>query len=181
MQSRLMFALFAAGVVLVTAETAIAQDLGSGLTGTNVGTVGGAVVGGIGGHYLAKKAKLGEGGKVAATIGGTLAGGVVGNVIGRNLDAASRQRAELAQRNAIETGSTQRWEGQSGTGQSGTGQSGKGQSGTGPSGRVQPGHPYATANGICRDYLHTVSIEGRSAVTRGVACRNPDGTWRVQN
>ena len=29
----------------------------------------------------------------------------------------------------------------------------------------------------CRDFIHTVWIDGRRQQMRGTACRNPDGTW----
>jgi surface antigen len=29
----------------------------------------------------------------------------------------------------------------------------------------------------CRQYTHTVYIDGKPQVTRGTACRNSDGSW----
>ena len=144
---------------------ALAIDLSQGFSNANVGEVGGAVAGGVGGNYLAKKGKLGKTGQLAATIGGTIAGGMLGNVLGGKLDSYSRQRATSAQQNAITTGSVQSWQGQPNSG---------------ASGQVQPGHPYKTAEGICRDFTHTIRVEGRAETARGIACRNADGTWNVQ-
>ena len=31
----------------------------------------------------------------------------------------------------------------------------------------------------CRQYTHTVYIDGRPQTMRGTACRNPDGTWQA--
>ena len=45
-------------------------------------------------------------------------------------------------------------------------------------GDVVPGRPYKRSNVDCRDYTHTVYIDGRPRTMRGTACRNPDGTWR---
>ena len=144
---------------------ALAIDLSQGFSNANVGEVGGAVAGGVGGNYLAKKGKLGKTGQLAATIGGTIAGGMLGNVLGGKLDSYSRQRATSAQQNAITTGSVQSWQGEPNSG---------------ASGQVQPGHPYKTAEGICRDFTHTIRVEGRAETARGIACRNADGTWNVQ-
>lgn len=144
-------------------STSTAFDPSNGLNGVNVGTLGGAVVGGVGGNYLAKKAKIRGAGRTIATIGGTIAGGYLGNILGRNLDARSRERATYAHHNAVVTGQPQRWQGQAGSRSYGS---------------VQPGHPYRTSTGICRDYIHTVTIDRRSETVRGIACRNPDGTWR---
>ena len=45
-------------------------------------------------------------------------------------------------------------------------------------GEVVPGRPYKRGDIDCRDYTHTVYIDGRPQTMRGTACRNPDGTWR---
>ena len=46
-------------------------------------------------------------------------------------------------------------------------------------GNVVPG-PAAQIDGAsCRQYTHTVYIDGRPQVERGTACRNPDGTWTI--
>ena len=36
---------------------------------------------------------------------------------------------------------------------------------------------YDRGGSRCRDFIHTVWIEGRRQQMRGTACRNPDGTW----
>jgi surface antigen len=45
-------------------------------------------------------------------------------------------------------------------------------------GDVVPGRPFKRGSRDCRDYTHTVYIDGRPSTMRGTACRNPDGTWR---
>jgi surface antigen len=30
----------------------------------------------------------------------------------------------------------------------------------------------------CRQFTHTIYIDGRPQTARGTACRNPDGTWQ---
>lgn len=160
----LSFSTATCAALLLTAPVS-AIDLSQGFSNSNIGEVGGAVAGGVGGHYLAKKGKLGKTGQLAATIGGTIAGGMLGNVLGGKLDSYSRQRATYAQQDAFTTGSVQSWQGQANSG---------------ASGQVQPGHPYKTAEGMCRDFTHTIRIEGRAETARGIACRNPDGTWQIQ-
>lgn len=48
----------------------------------------------------------------------------------------------------------------------------------GHAGEVIPGPIYRVNQYECRDYAHTVTINGRSASARGTACREPDGSWR---
>jgi surface antigen len=40
-----------------------------------------------------------------------------------------------------------------------------------------PAAPYRRGALDCRDYTHTIYIDGRPQTMRGTACRNPDGTW----
>jgi len=30
----------------------------------------------------------------------------------------------------------------------------------------------------CRQFTHTIYIDGKPQTARGTACRNPDGTWQ---
>jgi surface antigen len=47
-------------------------------------------------------------------------------------------------------------------------------------GEVTPGALYQVNASSCRDYTHTVSIDGGPAVSgRATACRQADGTWRT--
>ena len=39
--------------------------------------------------------------------------------------------------------------------------------------------PYQRGGTDCRDYTHTIYINGRPETARGTACRQPDGTWRT--
>jgi surface antigen len=45
-------------------------------------------------------------------------------------------------------------------------------------GDVVPSRPYKRGVADCRDYAHTVYIDGRPQTMKGTACRNADGTWR---
>ncbi len=45
-------------------------------------------------------------------------------------------------------------------------------------GEVVPSRSYKRGPSDCRDYTHTIYIDGRPQTMRGTACRNPDGTWQ---
>lgn len=123
---------------------------------TGAGIVGGALAGGTIG------ALAGGGGR--SIVAGAILGGLVGGVIGNALDEEDRRRAAAAEYQALSSappGTPVSWEGQRGA-----------------RGTIVPG-PYHAVGQYqrCRDYSHTIYIQGRPEVARGVACQNPDGTW----
>jgi surface antigen len=126
----------------------------------DTGTVVGAVAGGILGNQVGR-----GGGRVAATIVGAVVGGIVGSEIGRSLDKQDRRLAQEAEFDALERGS------------SGVGRPWRNPD-SGRYGEVIPAEPYRRGSLDCRDYTHTIFIDGRPQTMRGTACRNPDGTWR---
>lgn len=123
---------------------------------TGAGVVGGALVGGTIGALT--------GGGGSSIVAGAIAGGLVGGVIGNALDEEDRRRAYAAEMQALEyggPGTPVRWDGRGGN-----------------YGVIQPGPVYARGSyQKCREYSHTIYVRGRPEVARGVACRNPDGTW----
>ncbi len=105
-------------------------------------------------------------GRVVTTAIGSLAGGLVGSEIGRSLDERDRQEALAAEYRALEFGRAGRpvaWRNDS----------------SGIYGEVVTGAEYKINSLDCRDYTHTVHVDGRPRVSRGTACRQPDNTWRV--
>ena len=44
---------------------------------------------------------------------------------------------------------------------------------------AQPPTAPAYDQSFCRNYQTTVVVDGVSQPTSGVACRQPDGTWRI--
>lgn len=44
-------------------------------------------------------------------------------------------------------------------------------------GRVSVNAPYQVGNQNCRQYSHTVVVDGRELRARGAACRNAEGAW----
>jgi surface antigen len=123
-----------------------------------VGTVAGAVAGGLIGSAFGSGS-----GRAVATFAGAAVGGLVGNQIGRSMDEDARQQAYEAEYRALEygnPGAPVAWRSQA------------------YYGTVTPG-PYEDRRGYerCREYAHTVYIDGRPQTARGVACRQPDGRW----
>lgn len=146
---------------------AVAVALGVTACGPNgpnkadTGLAVGAIAGGILGNQVGKGT-----GRALATFTGALVGGVVGHEIGRSLDEQDRMLAREAEFDALERG------------QSGVARSWRNPD-NGRYGEVVPSRPYKRGAQDCRDYSHTVYIEGRPEVMRGTACRNGDGSWRA--
>jgi surface antigen len=125
-------------------------------TGTLVGALTGAAIGSQFGG--------GTGERLAAGLAGAAIGGLIGNRIGSALDEEDRQRAYAAQVDALERGSPGApvgWRNQD----------------SGRYGTVVPGPAYDSRGLRCREYTHTIYIDGRPQTGRGAACRGPDGTW----
>jgi surface antigen len=127
----------------------------------NVGAVSGAIAGGVIGNQVGSGS-----GRVVATAIGALAGGLIGAEIGRSLDERDRQKALAAEYRALEFGRAGRpvaWRNEN----------------SGIYGEVVTGPGYEVNSLDCRDYTHTIYIDGRARIARGTACRQPDGTWRI--
>jgi surface antigen len=144
-----------------TAAAALALSLALAACETkqDTGAVVGAVTGGVIGHQFGKGK-----GNVAATALGVVVGGIVGSEIGRSLDERDRMYAQQAELAALERGRAGErtpWRNPD----------------SGRYGEIVPGPAFRRGPQDCREYTHTVFIEGRPRVMRGVACRNPDGTW----
>lgn len=132
-----------------------------GVDNTSTGLVLGSIAGGVLGNSIGK----GEGGKVAATIGGAVIGGIVGSQIGKSLDERDRRYAQEAEYEALErgqSGNPRQWRDPD----------------TGNYGEIVPSKPYKRGVADCRDYTHTVYIDGRPQKMHGTACRSADGTWQ---
>ncbi|WP_245593369.1 RT0821/Lpp0805 family surface protein [Azospirillum halopraeferens] len=128
-------------------------------TGETVGTLGGAA----GGALLGSQIGSGTG-QIAATAVGTLLGAYAGREIARHFGQTDRTRAHSAEQQAVAQNSTVSWNNP--------------QSGYG--GTVQPLDTYRNASGqLCREYTHTINVEGRTEAARGTACQQTDGTWRL--
>ena len=146
---------YTAPVLILSSALTLA---GCSLSNQNIGTVTGAVAGGVVGNQFG-----GGSGRIAATALGALAGGVIGRSIGQSLDNSSRQAALGAEYNALENGRPGQpvaWQGTNGT-----------------YGNVVPQQTYQVGSQNCRRYVHTIYIDGQPQQASGTACRNADGTW----
>lgn len=90
---------------------------------------------------------------------GAALGGVLGGPVGAALTDADRQAAWAAQVAALDSGKLRSWRGAKGV-----------------YGFVEPG---AEAGAGCRAYAQTIYVAGRPNHGQGVACKQPDGGWRM--
>ncbi len=125
----------------------------------------GSLIGAGAGAGIAALAGGGTGAIVGAAIGGALIGGYVGN----RLDNRDKQMAAQAAQLAFEQNSNGQpsvWNNPD----------------SGNSGSVTPTKTYQLANGqYCRMYTQTINIGGEPQQTSGTACRQADGTWKIQS
>jgi surface antigen len=85
--------------------------------------------------------------------------GVIAGPLGVSLSEGDRQTAFEAQIDALDKGQRKSWKGKAGV-----------------FGYVEPGAEL----GACRNYTHTVYLDGRPQSAKGAACRQPDGNWRFE-
>ena len=128
-----------------------------------VGTLGGAALGGLVGAQFG-----GGSGRAIATAVGIMGGAMIGRGIGQQLDRVDAQRHSRTFYTALEnnrTGTMSRWQNLS----------------TRSSGYTVPVQTYQKSGGVyCREYQSVVTVAGRSQSAYGTACRQPDGSWKLQ-
>ncbi len=122
----------------------------------------GAVVGGVLGGVLGSN--VGEGhGQTAATIAGVLIGAVIGGEIGKYMDQTDQLKAQQALEHN-KTNQAASWHNPD----------------TGHDVSVTPTRTYKAPTGQnCREYTTAVTIDGKKQVAHGTACRQDDGSWKV--
>lgn len=130
-------------------------------TKQTVGSVGGAVLGGVLGS------KVGGGsGQLWATGVGVLLGGLVGSEVGRSLDKADMAYAQRANDTAhtAPLGEAISWNNPE----------------SGNSGVVTPTRDGKDTTGrYCREYQQTIYVGGVQEDGYGIACQQPDGSWKI--
>jgi surface antigen len=135
---------------------------GGNINKTEIGTLGGAIGGGVIGSTMGR-----GNGKTAATIGGALLGGLLGNNIGKSLDNADMAAYSATSQKALETaqpGQALPWR--------------NAQSGN--SGSITPSNYYQNPQGqYCREYTQSIVVGGQKKEGFGKACRQQDGTWQI--
>lgn len=130
-------------------------------TKEGVGTVGGAVAGGLIGSRFG-----GGAGKLVAVGVGSLLGAFVGREIGASLDKADQQYADRAAYQAYSAPIGQRisWNNPQ----------------SGNQGTIVPVRDgYADSGAYCREFQQTIVVGGRTEQAHGTACRQPDGSWKI--
>lgn len=127
-------------------------------------TVGGAAGAALGGLL---GAQFGSGsGKLAGTAIGVLVGGLMGSEVGRSMDELDRMKANQAVVDARSApiGNEITWNNPD----------------SGNYGSITPVRDgYSESGDYCREFYQTISIDGKTEDAYGVACREPDGTWRI--
>lgn len=133
----------------------------------NIGTI----AGGIGGALLGSQFGGGKG-RVVATAIGAIAGSMIGSSIGRFMDEKDKQLASQTIQNSLETqpdNSASTWKNPNNQHQ-----------GTVIVKRTQE---MPRQHKVCRDYVHTVIIDGKKERVHGRACRDMrdvKGQWMLQ-
>lgn len=125
-------------------------------------TAAGAIAGGLLGTAIFHN-------QVAGAIGGALVGGIVGNQIGQYMDRQDKINMQSAIINTP-------------VNQEATWTSNK----AGPNGQpvtytVRPTKNYTSDHRYCREYQTTVTVGGKVQQAYGRACRQPDGSWKIQS
>ena len=135
---------------------------GSSVNKADIGTLAGAIGGGVIGHNIG-----GGAGQTIATIAGTLLGGAIGNSIGGSLDNADMAAYDNASRRALENapaGQTLPWKNPE----------------SGNYGSITPSNYYQNQSGqYCREYNQTIYVDGKRQSAHGTACRESDGSWKI--
>ncbi|SMF60792.1 Surface antigen [Tistlia consotensis] len=158
MKTKILLAALFAGVLAVAG---CSQD-GSGYgTKQTIGGLGGAALGGLLGSQFG-----GGTANLAFTALGAVAGGLVGSEVGKGLDKADKLEAQQAQAQArtAPINQTITWSNPD----------------TGHSGSYTPVREgYRQDGAYCREFQETVTINNQQQKAYGVACQQPDGTWRI--
>ena len=144
-------------VALVFSACATAQDNPK----TTVGALGGAAAGGLIGAAA--------GGSPAAIAGGVILGGLLGGAVGNALDQRDKEMAMKQAQYSLENsqaGHSSQWQNPD----------------SGNSGTFTPTRTYQTPSGQpCREYTQEIMIGGERHDSYGTACRQADGSWKIQN
>lgn len=131
----------------------------TGRANEQAGVVIGAIAGGLLGSTMGKGS-----GKTAAIMAGTVAGAIIGGRIGQSMDATDR----LKTNNVLETVPDNRsttWHNPN----------------SGYEYTVTPTKTVEYEEGPCREYVVKAKIGGKLEDVYGTACRQPDGSWKIES
>ncbi len=156
-----MRAMKLAAVILLVTSMAACADSG---TKQNIGTL----LGGAGGAVAGSQFGSGKG-RLVGVAAGTLIGALLGSEVGKSLDRADRTYLEQTNQQALETvpsGQSASWRNPD----------------SGNYGTITPQPAYQTSSGqYCREFQQTITVGGKSENAFGTACRQPDGSWKIQS
>ena len=144
-------------IMAVTITTASCTNYGG--ANEQAGKIIGGVLGGVAGKQVGK----GDG-RTVAIIAGTLIGSHIGGSIGKSMDDTDR----LKMARSLETGRTDvptTWRNPD----------------TNNNYTVTPTRTYKANTGPCREYIVDAIIGGKKEKIYGKACRQSDGSWKVQS
>ena len=160
-KSRIIVATAVAGLILGGCASTTSAPVDREVAGAGLGALTGALLG----YGLGK----GHSDKEAAIVIGALLGGVAGAKIGAQLSEADRI---IAGRNLTETlerqpiGSSNEWRNPD----------------SGHHGYSVPTRTYQQSDGSpCREFTTVVYVGGQQQEAYGTACRQADGSWKIQS
>jgi len=125
-------------------------------TREEAGKASGGITGGVAGSEAGGRG-------TAGTMSGTLVGVALGGLAGRAMDESDRRHTAIALE-TVPTGRSSRWRNPE----------------TGNTYIVTPVQTYDLRGAPCRDYTVDAVVAGRPDKVTGSACRQGDGSWRVQ-
>lgn len=145
-------------VILVSILASISLIGCADMSKQDVGTVSGAVAGGLLGSTIG-----GGSGKLVAVGIGTLAGALIGGSIGKSMDDVDKMKMQHALESAP-VGQPVYWQNRN----------------NGANYTVVPVRNVTVqGNQYCREYRTTAVINGKQQQMYGTACRQPDGSWKA--
>lgn len=106
----------------------------------------------------------GDGFSTAAIVIGAIAGAAIGGAIGRSMDERDYAYASYAMEHS-RTGEPTTWHNPD----------------TGYDYSMTPTDTYYGETGPCREYVMEAEIGGRPETVYGTACRQADGSWKIEN
>src|SRR5262249_5906620 len=128
-----------------------------------------AVLGGLLGARAGAGIAAAAGGSAGVIVASALGGALIGGLVGKRLDNRDEQIAAVAAAPGLaqnRSGQTSAWNNPN----------------SGNSGSITPTKTYQLANGqYCREYHQKSVIGGEPQTSYGTACRQPDGTWKIQS
>ena len=146
-------------IALITSMVVFLSACSSAPSKQDQGVIIGAIAGGLLGNQVG-----GGSGRVLATIVGTVAGAAIGGSVGRGMDETDRMNTSIALEN-VRTGVPSSWSNPD----------------TGYEYVVTPTNTYESESGPCREYTMDATIGGETEQIYGIACRQADGSWQIEN